>query len=203
MTVLSSTAGYDSNAEALVKQYESSPFEEVYDKIMHLFPSKPAHILDIGSGSGRDAAFLSQHGHFVVAVEPAKEMRERAQAIHSDVCVTWVDDSLPGLNLLQGKLAGPYDFILCAAVWMHFEEQEREASMKRVSELLVPDGRFLLSLRHGPIPAGRKMFSVTVQETILVAVRNGLTLTEQFTRPDHRGRADVSWTFVCLDKTAA
>ena len=199
-----STAGYARDAGKLVAQYESTAFDEVYAKILHLFPAKPCRILDAGAGSGRDAAALAARGHSVVAVEPTKEMREAGKKLHSNVPLTWVDDALPELNALNdGVLAGPYDCVLMAAVWMHFDEGERERSMRRIAELLAPGGRFILSLRHGPVPEGRRMFDITPEETIALAERHGLKPVLHVEREDLHGRKDICWTLMCLDKLAA
>lgn len=201
MTDRPSTAGYAKDAEKLVAQYESSSFEEVYAKTMHLFPSKPCRVLDIGAGSGRDAAALAKLGHDVVAVEPTKEMREAGKKLHADVPLVWIDDALPELELLRSvEYGGPYACILMAAVWMHFDEREREKSMGRVAELLAPGGRFILSLRHGPVPEGRRMYDISPEETIALGARHGLGHVMHVLRDNLHGRKEITWTFMCLGK---
>ena len=70
------------NARQLVKQYESLSFEEVHAGILNLLPQPGAVVLDVGSGSGRDAAWFAAHGYDVVAVEPSDAMRAHARALH-------------------------------------------------------------------------------------------------------------------------
>ena len=48
--------------------------------------------------------------------------------------------------------------------------------MARVAPLVRPGGLMALSLRHGPVPAGRRMFEVSAQETCELAQRHGLSL---------------------------
>lgn len=199
MVMCPSAAGYDRDAEKLVKQYESCPFETVYEKIMHFFPTSPCRVLDIGAGSGRDAAGLARRGHTVTAVEPTDAMREAGKKLHADTPITWVDDAFPGLDSLLGA---DFDFILTQAVWMHLTEEERAASMNRVAELLVPGGKMVLSLRHGPVPQGRRMFAITPEETASLAAGLGLALEERVPRDDLHGREDISWTFLCFRKTS-
>lgn len=194
-----SIAGYAEKAHKLVPQYESSPFAEVFEQVLDLFPSTPCLVLDIGAGSGRDAAALAKRGHTVVAVEPVAQMREQGTAF-GNAGFTWLDDLLPALPTLTGKYAGPYDFILSAAVWMHFDQEERDASMRRVAELLAPGGRFLLTLRHGPIPEGRRMFNVQPAEITTLAQKYGLQHLTDVQRTDLHGRPEISWSIVCLEK---
>jgi protein-L-isoaspartate O-methyltransferase len=47
---------YEQHAAPLVKQYESLAFEEVHASLLDLLPAPGSTILDIGTGSGRDAA---------------------------------------------------------------------------------------------------------------------------------------------------
>jgi protein-L-isoaspartate O-methyltransferase len=56
----SGTEGYADEAAALVKQHESISFAAVHRPFLHLFPTEPARIVDIGAGTGRDAAALIQ-----------------------------------------------------------------------------------------------------------------------------------------------
>lgn len=48
--------------------------------------------LDVGAGSGRDAAWLASLGYEVVAAEPAAGMRIEAQRRHPDPRIRWLDD---------------------------------------------------------------------------------------------------------------
>jgi S-adenosylmethionine-dependent methyltransferase len=42
-------------------------------------PKKPQHILDIGGGSGPDAAWLASLGHSITLIEPSDEQRDYAE----------------------------------------------------------------------------------------------------------------------------
>ncbi|MEV4395316.1 hypothetical protein [Nonomuraea sp. NPDC049607] len=94
---LQSTSGYAEAAERLAEQYESVTFAEVHREMLHLFPARPSSVLDIGAGSGRDAAALAALGHQVVAAEPTAELRARGKALHAGQDLEWVDDALPDL----------------------------------------------------------------------------------------------------------
>jgi protein-L-isoaspartate O-methyltransferase len=59
---------YEQNAVQLVDQYESLAFEEVYSSLLDLLPAPDSTVLDIGAGSGRDAAWFAARGDDVVAV---------------------------------------------------------------------------------------------------------------------------------------
>ncbi|MFF8716795.1 class I SAM-dependent methyltransferase [Streptomyces sp. NPDC015184] len=196
-----STAGYGEAAEALAEQHESVTFNEVHREVLHLFPSRPGSVLDIGAGSGRDAAALAARGHRVVAAEPTAELRTLGRRLHVDQEIEWVDDALPELPGLTSQ-ARRFDLILLNAVWMHLDERQRTSSMARLVGLLGRGGRVVLSLRHGPIPAGRRMFPVSAEETISLAQGHGLDVVHETRREDPHGRPGVTWTYLGLQLDA-
>jgi protein-L-isoaspartate O-methyltransferase len=55
----SGTEGYAENAESLVRAWRKLSFEEVHRPIVHLLPTIPSNVLDIGAGIGSDAAALA------------------------------------------------------------------------------------------------------------------------------------------------
>jgi SAM-dependent methyltransferase len=190
----SGTEGYAAEAEALVKQYESLAFAAVHRQVLHLIPTEPGRVLDIGAGTGRDAAGFAALGHRVTAVEPTTELRTRAEALHPSPGIEWVDDSLPDLARL-GADADSFDVVMLTAVWMHLDAAQRRRAMKRVAGLVRPGGVLILSLRHGPVPPGRRMFEVGADETIALAQAAGLGLVLRFDHQDGLlGRPGVSWT---------
>ena len=164
----SGTEGYANEAEALVRQYEGIAFADVHRHAMHLMPQPPARIIDIGAGTGRDAAGFVGLGYSVVAVEPTTELRTRAMQLHPSPGIEWIDDSLPDLRVVSVR-KGNFDVVMLTAVWMHLDAGQRQCGMPRLAALLRPGGVMMLTLRHGPIPAGRRMFDVTANETIALA----------------------------------
>lgn len=194
---MSSTAGYASEADALAVQYESITFEQAHQATIHLFAPSASRVLDLGAGTGRDAAALAKRGHHVTAVEPTAELRAHGERLHAESRIRWIDDSLPELNVLAA-LGETFDLILLTAVWMHLDVREREVAMARLASLTARGGSIIMSLRHGPVPPGRRMFDVTAPETEALAHRHELTTRFRTEQPDMLGRADVSWTFLAF-----
>ncbi|MCC0580448.1 class I SAM-dependent methyltransferase [Streptomyces californicus] len=191
-----STAGYSEAADALAVQYEQVSFEEVHREVLHLLPAAPARVLDVGAGTGRDAAALAARGYRCVAAEPTAELRAHGERIHGTRTVHWVDDALPELPLHRHP--GRFDAVFATAVWMHLNEAERRGSMARTASLLAPEGRFFLTLRHGPVPEGRRMFDVSAAETVFLGRSYGLRVVHRSERDDLHGREGVRWTRLVL-----
>jgi len=202
MAQVPGTAGYGANAAALATQYESLRFADVHREVLHLFPPPPARVLDIGAGAGRDAAALAALGHRVVAVEPTAELRAEGLRRHAALPIEWVDDHLPGLHRTRA-LGERYDLILLTAVWMHLDDAERRAAMAALAGLVADGGQIAMSLRHGPVPAGRRMFEVSAQETCELAEAHGLRRRFLGQREDMLGRADVTWSVLVLGARAS
>jgi 2-polyprenyl-3-methyl-5-hydroxy-6-metoxy-1,4-benzoquinol methylase len=196
---ISSTAGYASEADALAIQYESVTFEEAHRTSLHLFPDRACHILDVGAGTGRDAAALAARGHEVTAVEPTAELRRHGMRLHGRSSIRWIDDALPELRLVAAT-GDRFEVVLLTAVWMHLDPPEREVAMAQLRQLLRPAGLMMMSLRHGPVPAGRRMFDVSGDETETLAGVHGMTTRFRAERADMLGRADVSWTFLVFER---
>jgi SAM-dependent methyltransferase len=191
---ISGTEGYAEAAEALLKV--SFPFQDLHRPILHLIPSAPAQILDIGSGPGHDAAAFAAMGHRVVAVEPTEQLRLPTIALHPSPLIEWGDDSLPHLRSVAGS-GDTFDLVMLSAVWMHLDERQRRTAMPVVASVLAASGTLIMSLRHGPVPSGRRMFEVTAEETIELARAVGLrpvtNVRTDSVQPANRA-AGVTWT---------
>lgn len=192
-----STDGYAENAAALTAQYESITFDDVHRDILHLVPVAPARAIDIGAGTGRDAAALAARGHRVLAVEPTAELLAEARRLHPDPLIEWLDDGLPELARVRAR-GEQYDLAFLTAVWMHLDLAEREIAMAALASLVAPGGRVFMTLRHGPVPPGRRMFDVSADETVALAMPHGLTEIYHGTRGDMLSRGTVTWSVLAL-----
>jgi SAM-dependent methyltransferase len=107
---------YDAHAAELVSRYEALDPAKLNQWLLDLIPQTPGTVLDIGAGTGRDAAWFARHGHDVIAVEPSHSMRSEAQRLHADPRVRWIDEQLPELSAL-GRLGIIFDLVMLNAVW--------------------------------------------------------------------------------------
>jgi protein-L-isoaspartate O-methyltransferase len=188
---------YAQRAESLGHRYGSVTFEEVHGGVLDLLPPAPARVLDVGAGTGRDAAALARRGYRVVAVEPVRELREVAQSLNPCGNVRWVEDSLPTLS----RLEEPFELVLVSAVWMHLPPTERGQAMERLAALLAPAGLLVVSLRRGAPPMDRVMFDVPAEEVVRDGERAALRLVRLVEDGvDRLGRAEVWWQTVVLRK---
>lgn len=183
---------------ALAERYEAVSAPDLHGPVADLLPAAPARVLDVGAGSGRDAAWLAEMGHSVLAVEPSATFRAEGARRHPNPAITWIDDQLPDLIRVSGR----FDLVLLSAVWQHVCRQDRPGAFTRLAELLAPGGLLLISLRLGPPDVARQMHSVSVRELCDLANRSGLAVVREAPLPDRMGRSEISWVTVALSRYA-
>lgn len=188
---------YEQNAPQLVTQYESLTFEDVHQALLDLLPAPGGTILDVGAGSGRDAAWFATNGYDVVAVEPSDAMLTRARALHKSSRIHWVADSLPELAQVR-RLGLTFDLILLSAVWMHVPPESRARTLRKLATLLSPSGRIAISLRLGDPDKARAMYEVSLSELSSLSQQFGLRVIRASESADRLGRAGVSWSTAVL-----
>jgi SAM-dependent methyltransferase len=199
---VSGTEGYADEAAELFRHYESFPAADAHRAVLHLIPMAPGSILDIGSGTGRDAAWFAAQGHRVVAVEPTEALRLPAMTLHPSPLIEWLNDSLPELASLRTR-GESFDVVMLTAVWMHLDAQQRRRAMPNLAALVREGGTVIMKIRHGPVPAGRRMFEIPAEETIELARMQDLhpvlnLRTES--RQEANRVAGITWTNLAFVK---
>ena len=197
MAIKSTIDFYDTKAEELCYLYESLEFEDLYSNFISILPTD-CHVLDIGAGSGRDAAWFFRHGYKVTAIEPSSKMIEVAKSYHKEK-IEWKCDSLPFLPSLKGR-EKKYKIILLSGVWMHIHPADRESSIKRMSMLNTIDGWIIISLRHGPIEKLRTMYDASCADIKKMASSYGYTIVKYSKSTDQLKRETIQWEVVVLRK---
>lgn len=200
MTGVSGTEGYEAEADRLAEMYESVDFDQSIHLIRDFLPPPGSSVLDIGAGTGRDAAGFHRLGYRVTAVEPTAALRAHGMRLHAAAAITWIDDALPDL-IESRRLGRRYEFILLRAVWMHLDARQRETAMPNLGALAAPSGLLFLTLRYGPVPPGRRMFTVTAEETRDLAARAGFDIVFEERHGDSFGREGVRWTSLLFRKS--
>jgi 2-polyprenyl-3-methyl-5-hydroxy-6-metoxy-1,4-benzoquinol methylase len=160
---------YATASPKLIDRYNSVSSPDLFKPVIDLLPSSPARVVDVGAGPGRDAAWLANMGHTVLAVEPVKEFRDAGMAADSLSKIEWIDDRLP--ELVETKRRGKYELVVLCAVWQHLDERQRLIGMRSLAELTSPGGLLIMSLRHGPEAPERAVYPIAPQETVGLATR--------------------------------
>ncbi len=187
---------YDLNAVRLAMAYEAMPPLPAQEWLRDLLPIGPALVVDMGSGSGRDAAAYAAAGHEVVAVEPSSGMRGEAMRLHPSSRIRWLADSLPALTTTT-RTGLSADLVSMNAVWQHVAPADRPRAFRKMVGLLRSGGLLAMTLRHGP-DDGRGAHPVGLSEVEALARDHGLQVVRTVAMADLMGRSEVFWTGVAL-----
>lgn len=191
---------YDEHAEELADSYEGIDPLVAHPHLFDLLASNPDQtVLDIGAGTGRDAAAIAELGHSVTAVEPSEKMLRLARTLHQGSGVTWRRSALPELE----GVVGEFDVIILSAVWMHTPAWEREEALTSILRHLKAKGSVYLTLRDGPAVGARAIYAVDTENLTQLARRKGLSVEILSEEADLLGRPDVNWVSVMLTRNAA
>lgn len=189
-------AYYDRHAEDLANSYESLSLEDAHPALLRMlsesYEGQKLSILDIGAGTGRDAAGLSTMGHKVTAVEPSLAMQKIGQRVHSLNNLRWVEDKLPQLEVISSS-GERYDVIILSAVWMHLTPDQRKPALLKIMSLLNKAGTIYLTLRIGPEDKSRGIHPVSAEEFFALAEACGLSIKQVDLQQDLLGRSGIEW----------
>lgn len=109
------------------------------DQALTLIPDDGT-ILELGSGAGRDAEYITSKGYEVIATDaaPGFVMLLSQAGLNARL-----------LNALTDDYGSGYDMILADAVLLHFELDEVQKVFNKTLASLKPEGIFVFSLKQG------------------------------------------------------
>jgi len=134
-------AVYDSDASTFVQRWltEEEP-ADVYALLRKFF--RPGLTADIGSGSGRDAAWLTANGYPAIGYDLSEALLAQARARFS-----YIEFKKAALPDLSGVPARHFDNVVCETVLMHLPSEEIAPAVARMLEILKPGGVIYMSFR--------------------------------------------------------
>ncbi|MEP4196166.1 MAG: class I SAM-dependent methyltransferase [Aliishimia sp.] len=191
-----SIAGYTADAASLMSEYDRIDPAVLYQHVAEFMPKAGERVLDVGAGTGRDAAFWGAMGCDVTAVEPVAALWTHPE-------LPFIEDKLPHLDKIQA-LQSSFDVIILTGVFHHLPPDARETAIPVLASLLKPAGRLVMSLRHGPSPRGRPAFPFDQKSEEKITANHGLKKNFQKSTPSigpANIAAGVTWTWLVLGKT--
>lgn len=110
-------------------------------------------VIELGSGTGRHAALLAEHGYEIFGVERSTEMLDQAQAL----CSSLPKEIGGRLQFIQGdirdlRLSQQFDAAISLFHVISYQtaEEDLRAAFKTASEHLKPGGVFIFDCWYGP-----------------------------------------------------
>jgi SAM-dependent methyltransferase len=96
---------------------------------------------DIGSGSGRDAAWLTAHGYPTIGFDASPALLAEARRRHPEI--PFEEACLPGL----AEISTTFDNVVCETVIMHLPAAQIPIAVDNLRRILKPGGTLYLSWR--------------------------------------------------------
>jgi SAM-dependent methyltransferase len=135
-------AAYDRDAAAFATDWhEQRAPVDLYGIVERLF-IKGGLTADIGCGSGREVAWLNDHGFPAKGFDASEGLLAEARRRYPKL-----DFAHAELPELRGIAADAYDNILCETVIMHLDRAQIAASVRRLLDIVRPGGILYLSWR--------------------------------------------------------
>ena len=185
---------YESNAEHYAAETFSADMSEQYQRFLPLL-KKGAKILDVGSGSGRDACYFQKHGYQVTALEPSKNLCKEIRKVFSGEIIC--------SDIQNYRPKERYDGIWACASLIHLQEEEILRFFEKIDLYLNDNGVVYVSGKNGistgEVEDGRFFLEFTEQlvEKILT-VNEQLKPEQLWYTEDVSGRRGFRWMNVVL-----
>jgi SAM-dependent methyltransferase len=124
--------------------------EDGYRYVLKLIPVG-ANVIEIGSGAGALAEYLTHNGRPCIATEVTSERGHREDGV-----LVW--HQTDGVNLDQFEAPASYDAIVSMQVVEHFHPDDLDRHFKSAHALLKPGGQYFVTTPHaflGPADLSR------------------------------------------------
>lgn len=193
-------ASYNNNSTELSLTYGSITTEEIMPRFVEIIKGlddvAEKAALDIGCGIGRDAYWLASQGFDVTACDGAAGMIDIAVQSNSDQRIDYLVDEAPALSSTL-SLQKKFDVILMNAFVFHFDYKGNSSPLDNLFGAVIsmanPGAVIYTNLRHGPVPPGRKMYDVCVEDIEHIVCAYGMELQYLGKSKDGFGRQGVYW----------
>lgn len=177
--------------------YEKSEMSSLQEVLLRYFRAG-TELLEIGCGSGRDAAFLIARERHVTATDASPGMIAQAKAAHPELADRFIHVPFPP-PVAHDVLKRTFDGIYAIAVIMHIPDEEVFEFAFQIKSLLKPGGIVLLSfstgrsgIADGRDDAGRLFRERSRGEIQLLFERLGFRLIDSTGNEDCRSR-EITW----------
>lgn len=193
---------YENEASRTAANYEAVDFRRVIDRVLAQGP-EGAKVLDVGCGSGRDAAYVMSRGFEVTGIDASKNIIDEAVRHHPELSGMLLRHRLPEPLPFDD---GVFDVALAMAVLMHLTREDARRALCEVARVTRPGGivAYSVSIQRPGLDSdcldakGRHFVSLSSEEWSALNEASGLSKVESWESEDLGGREGIRWvTFVC------
>lgn len=203
MSMSERTIGYyEANASTTARGYEGVDFGQVLDRVLQYAPRR-GKLLDIGCGSGRDAAFFLRQGYDVTATDGSNAMLREADSYHPELHERLVHHRLPNRLPFDPE---SFDVVTSMAVIMHLREEDLPCVFADIARVARPDAIVAYTVNtaragldeNGNDEKGRRFTCLNGNQWEGLHTEAGLETLHFWESDDLTGRPGIQWvSFVC------
>lgn len=195
---------YENKASELSLRYESARLD-AFHQTLHASVEAGAKIIEIGCGSGRDAARALAHGYDIVAIDGSAALLSEASRLHPELAGRLICVKLPAELKFSDN---SFDGFFSVACFMHFTLPEIRLILAEVARVLKKGAPGLVSLpasrgdvnNDGIDEHGRIFNLMSSKDWINVFEECGFVADAGFEEADSLGRPNISWVTFLLKK---
>jgi ubiquinone/menaquinone biosynthesis C-methylase UbiE len=188
-------AAYSLSATLLAQQYEAGNRSRIQSVMSSIF-SPGSKVLELGCGSGADAAALLQHGVDIVALDGSAAMLDEAGRRHPELAQRLLHVMLPGKIPFADN---SFDGIVASTLLMHFSTTILPSVCAEIARVTCPGGRLFLAVvsqrddldENGFDPHGRFFNCQNLSQIADQFASHGIVCCEQYIVSDALGRTNV------------
>ncbi|MFC1657568.1 methyltransferase domain-containing protein [Candidatus Moduliflexota bacterium] len=138
---------YDRDAGTIAERYETADMGMIHESLLRYLP-KDGEILELGTGSGREAAYVLQEGYDVTGIDASAGMVRESIRLHPELQNRVVCSPLP-LQTGSPLLDRTFDAIVSIATLMHIPEHDLFECVTQIRTMLKPEGILFVSASMG------------------------------------------------------
>jgi SAM-dependent methyltransferase len=198
---------YDTHAREQSSRYESANLSPLYTFLLQHLTPRGASVLELGCGSGRDAAFLLANGYDLTGIDASAGMVAEATRIHPELAGRVSCAAVP-VSDDSPLLLRTFDAVLSIAMFMHIPDPDLPTVVLQVRGLVRPGGALILdvSVGHAGLKAGRdargRLFlERTPEEYRRIFEHNGFNFAAQRSTVDSLSRPYLRWVSLVFHRT--
>ena len=188
---------YEKNSSELCRRYEIADLSRVQKLLEKTFVGRKS-LLETGSGSCRDAAFLMKRGFDITAVDGSIKINREALLYHPEMSGRIITHNLTQSLPFKDKI---FDGAYSLATLMHFDYENLSRIIIEHHRVLKEDSPLVISVplerddldSSGQDKSGRFFNIRDSRFWIELMTDNGFNVTETFESEDGLEREGVRW----------
>jgi len=189
---------YDRSARVISERYEKSDMNFLWNVLLEHFKGREK-ILEIGTGSGRDASFLMKNGFDVTGIDGSIAMIREAEQLHPELKGKIIHAVLPDEWPVFNE---PFEAMYSIATLMHFSRDQLRLILRQCWKDLLPGAPVIISI-SGKRNSGEKerfFLEMSAEEWKATFSSTGCEVVSVLENPDLAGRNILWYTFLLKRK---